>query len=157
MSIKTLVELDVNTLNEVRALIGPIVRKVVVRYFDDSTTYAEEMASSIEEELIDAIQVVGTREHKLSTLVGGDSVYRAGAIKELLKDVPDDRMILSQIVGSQTGVYNAYFEIGILDRGNGPVVISAGHPELAHLPMCTDSDERNQKINHLIDELNKLR
>lgn len=157
MSIKTLVELDVHTLNQIRELIRPVVEKVTKGLHLEGTTHAEEIITGIEEGLIESIQVTGTRTHKLSTLVGGDSVYRAGAIKDLLKDVPDDRMILSQIVGSQTGVYNAYFEIGILDRGNGPVVISAGHPELAHLPMCTDSDERNQKINHLIDELNKLR
>lgn len=151
------VELDINTINEIRSLIRPIVQKVAGRYFDDSTTYGDEMASTIEYELIEALQVEGDRSGKLSSLVGGDAVYRAGQIKALLKDVPDDRMILSQIVGSQTGVYNAYFEIGILDRGEGPVVISAGHPELAHLPMCASDTERNQKIDQLIEELNRLR
>lgn len=155
--LSTLVELDVNTLNEIRNLIRPVVEKVAKDLHLEGTTHAEEIINGIEDGLIEAIQVSGTRTRKLSTLVGGDSVYRAGAIKELLKDVPDDRMILSQIVGSQTGVYNAYFELGILDNGKGPVVISAGHPELKHLPMCTDENERNQKIDQLIEELNRLR
>lgn len=148
---------DVHVLNEIRGLIRPIVHKVASRYFDDSTVYGDEMAASIEDELIEALQVEGDRHGKLSTLVGGDAVHRAGQIKELLKDVPDDRLVLSQIVGSQTGVYNAYFELGILDNGKGPVVVSAGHPELAHLPMCGSDTERNQKIDQLIEELNRLR
>lgn len=152
-----LVELDVHTLNEIRHLIRPVVENVAKGLHLEGTTHAEEIITGIEDGLIKAVQVSGTRENKLSTFVGGNSVYQAGAIKNLLKDVPDDRRVLSQIVGSETGVYNAYFEIGILDNGNGPVVISAGHPELKHLPMCTDANERNQKIDQLIDELNKLR
>lgn len=153
----TTVELDVNIVDEIRTLIRPIVQRVADRYFDDSTDYANEMASSIEDELIDALHVDGRRVDKIREIVGGDAVYRAGQIKELLKDVPDDRMILSQVVGSKTGVYNAYVEMGILRYGDGPVVISAGHPELAHLPMCSASTERNQTIDRMIEDLNQLR
>lgn len=157
MSLNRLVELDAVTLDSIRQLIRPIVQNVAARYFDDSTTYANEMASEIEDEISDSIQAVGTREGKLSTFVGGDSIHRAGQIKELLKDVSDDRLVLSQIVGSQSGVYNAYFELGILNQGKGPVVMSAGHPQLAHLSMCASDEERQQKITQMIADLNALR
>jgi hypothetical protein len=154
--LSTLVELDVHTLNAIRDLIRPIVQTAAINLHGD-VHRANALTEAVEKDLISAIQVAGTREHKLSTLVGGNAVYQAGAIKHLLKDIPDDRRVLSQIVGSETGVYNAYFELGILDDGAGPVVISAGHPELKHLPMCTDENERNQKIDQLIEELNRLR
>jgi hypothetical protein len=157
MSIHTAVELDVHTLDQVKRLVGDVALKVASKHFDDSTTYPQELAIDVEAELIAALAVESPRQNKLSSLVGGNAVYRAGEIKELLKDVPDDRMILSQIVGAKTGVYNAYIEMGILNNGAGPVVMSAGHPELAHLSMCTDVDERNQKIDRLIEELNNLR
>lgn len=158
MSNNQLVELDAVTLDAIRQLLSPIVQKVVSRYFDDSTSYPEEIASEVEDELIASIQVPGRREGKLNTLVGGEGVYRVGEVKRLLKDIPDERMILSQIVGSESGVYNAYFELGILKNGDGPVIMSAGHPQLTHLPMDTvDAPERQQHIDRLIDGLNQLR
>lgn len=64
---------------------------------------------------------------------------------------------MTQIVGSQSGVYNAYIKMGILKDGQGPVVMTAGHPELAHLSMTAQDDDRQQKITLLIDQLNALR
>jgi hypothetical protein len=156
-TLKTRHELDVHTIEEIRQLIGPILNDVCQRHFDDSTGYAQELAADIESRLISDVQVASSRGDKVTGLKGGGAVYTAGQIKAVLADVPDDRFVLSQIVGSQTGVYNAYFEIGVLKNGNGPVVISAGHPELAHLPMCLDNDDRNRKINELIANLNALR
>lgn len=153
-----LVELDVQTLEEIRTLLNAVLPKVLSRHLNVFTSHPEEIASEVEDELINSIQVTGRRMGKLSSLVGGNAVYRAGEIKDLLKDVPDDRTILSQIVGSESGVYNAYFEVGILNNGDGPVVMSAGHPQLKHLPMEDMNDvRRNQAIDEMIEQLNKLR
>ena len=156
--LKTRVELDVHTLEEIRLLLRPVVLKACANRLGDSIATAYEIAEEIETELLKTLTVNSSREqNKQRDYVNAGAIYNAGQIKNLLKDVPDNRRVLTQIVGAQTGVYNAYIEMGILKDGEGPVVMSAGHPELAHLSVCLDVDDRHRKIDQLVNLLNELR
>lgn len=157
MSMQKPVELDAQTLKEIQDLLRPVLSRVCGRYFDDSTTYSEEMAVDIEADLLERLMVDRKDRDKLSSVVDVGSLYLVGQIREAIKDVPDNRRIMCQIVGEKTGVYNAYIEMAFLDRGDGPMILTAGHPELTHLPVCSDDTERNQKIDEAIEVLQKLR
>lgn len=150
--------LDVHDLTDILAIVRPAIRDACAERFGDLPIEEKELAENIEQRILNQFQLSSYRtQSKVRDLVGGDSVFRAGQIKELLKDVPDDRMVLTQIVGAQSGVYNAYLDVGVLKNGDGAVVVSTGHPQLAHLPMCPEDDERQQKIDAMIEQLNALR
>lgn len=127
-------QIDTNSLEQIRRLIRPACHKAAARYFDDSTVYGDELAAAIEDEIIEAYQSHPTREQVLASVKDCGHLTSVGRIRAMIDGVPDDRTVITQLVGQQSGVWNVFLTGAILNNGDGMVVMSTGHPDLDHLP-----------------------
>ena len=59
-------------------------------------------------------------------------------IKDLIKhleSLPQDRTVLCQVVGQETGAWNMYFEFNVIEASDWIVQLKVFHPTLVKLPM----------------------
>lgn len=155
------INLNAEVLNEISALLGPICHDVASGYFDDSTVYAGEMASEIERKVIDKLieryQPTPRDRDVISTVEDRGSIYNIGQLRKAIEGIPDDRMVMPQIVGQDSGVWNVHLQAAWMKEGSKFFILTGSHPDLDHLPGGRNADDRGAVINNLIAELNKLR
>ncbi|QQO97288.1 hypothetical protein M1M30_gp183 [Maribacter phage Colly_1] len=88
------------------------------------------------------------------------TITTVGGLKKALENLPDDRGILSQVIGSQEGAWTMKAEFhsltGPLDHPSDYSVITLSHPDLKTLPWTNISNkEVENAINVLIPYLEK--
>ena len=70
----------------------------------------------------------------------------AGDLRALLDGVPDDRIIMAQVVGSESGAWNmvpTFAPCSGCTHGSGDIsVLTFSHPMLSHLPLIGDREVR---------------
>lgn len=67
-------------------------------------------------------------------MVNIKSFSTVGELKKILQDLPDDRLIISQVVGSEEGAWNMQSEFCKKVQNGEISVITLKHPDLKKLP-----------------------
>lgn len=150
--------LDADAIGELESQMSTVVNTVVSTIVTENKDFAHSVGTEMMGLLMERFQHSSPQPRvKVAGFDFMSSVFRVGQIKDLLKDVPDDRLVLCQVIGDKSGGCNAYVDMGMLKKGDGPMMITVGHPEIAHISATTDHNERSLMINEMIEQLNRLR
>lgn len=60
--------------------------------------------------------------------------YNVGQIREAIKDLPDDHVIMAQVVDQQGAAWNMHMTLYTNVKGRFPTSIVMSHPDLKILP-----------------------